>query len=219
MPEEVPSPRRGGRPSKEEAGKLEDKILDAAAALFFGEGYGAASIEQIAKNAQISKRTFYARFENKAALFSAVVRRVIQRVRPADGAATDKLFLGDNIEEILRRIAPVILHGALSPEAVALHRVVQAEAARFPELALIVDKQGARQEAIKRIAALLRDEAIREKRALADPVFAAEHFLLMLTAGPQRRAMGLGVPMTSPELHEWAMKTVDLFLNGYRGRD
>ena len=65
------APRRGGRPSREEAEKLEDKILDAAAALFFDEGYGAVSVEEIAKQAQISKRTFYARFENKAAIFRA----------------------------------------------------------------------------------------------------------------------------------------------------
>ena len=212
--EAVTSLRRGGRPSKEQAGLIEDKILDAAAALFFSEGYGAASIEVIAQRAQISKRTFYARFENKAALFRAVVRRVIQHVRPPN-AATDQLFAGKNLEEILRRIAPIILHASLSPEALSLHRVVLAEATRFPELALIINEQGSRQEAIRRISDLLQQDARAKNRTLANPAFAAEQFLLMVTSGPHRRAMGLGVPMNAQELDAWASDTVDLFLNGY----
>jgi AcrR family transcriptional regulator len=207
------SPRRGGRPSKEQAGRLEDKILDAATALFFSEGYGAVSIEEIARQAQISKRTFYARFENKAAVFGAVVRRIIGHVRPPQ-ATTDQLFIGNNLEEILRRLAPIILSASLSPETLALHRVVLAEAKRFPELALIINEQGARGEAISRISELLRHEAEKTKRVIANPSFAAEQFLFMLTAAPQRRAMGLGVPMSAAELTVWANDTVDLFLKG-----
>ena len=211
----TPSPRRGGRPSKEQAGRIEDEILDAAAALFFSEGYGAVSIEAIARHARISKRTFYARFENKADLFRAVVRRVVQRVRPTK-ATRDQLFAGRNLEEILRRLAPVILRTSLSPEGLALYRVVLAEATRFPELALIVNEQGARQDAIRHIAELLRANATAKSRAFADPSFAAEQFLFMLTAAPQRRALGLGAPMTAEELEIWAGATVDLFLRGYR---
>ena len=39
----------------------------------------------------------------------------------------------------------------------------------------------------------------------------------MLVAGPQRRALGLGAPMTERALDAWAGNAVDLFLNGCRG--
>jgi AcrR family transcriptional regulator len=196
---------------------LQDKILDAAAALFFSEGYGAVSIEAIAKRAQMSKRTFYARFENKAAVFRAVVHRVVQRLRPND-ADTDRLFAGRNAEEVLRRIAPIILRASLTPESLSLHRVMLAEATRFPELALIMHEQSARQEGIRRIADLLRQDAKTENIAAAKSAFLAEQFLLMVTSEPQRRALGFGAPMNAEELEGWAGDTVDLFLNGIANR-
>jgi hypothetical protein len=47
--------------------------------------------------------------------------------------------------------------------------------------------------------------------------FGAEQFLYMVVALPQRRIMGLGVPMTAGELDAWADDAVNLFLNGCRG--
>jgi AcrR family transcriptional regulator len=208
------SPRRGGRPSREDAGKLEDKILDAAAALFFSEGYGLVSIEKISAVAGISKRTFYARFENKAAVFRSVVHRVIQQLYPANTQSIDHLFEGKTLGEVLSRIAPIILKASLSPSTLSLLRVVLAEAKRFPELAIIMNQQGMRQEAITRIAGLLEKETKAHKLGALNTAFAAEQFLFMLTAAPQRRALGLGIAMKAEELDAWARHTVDLFLYG-----
>ncbi len=205
----VKAPRRGGRPSREQAAMLEDTILDTATALFFDQGYGAVSIEQIAKQARISKRTFYARYDNKEALFTAVVHRVIHGLRPP-ASAIDTLFAGANIKEVLLRIAPIILHASMKPQAVALQRLMLAEARRFPEMVTIMHNESARSEAITRIAAVLK----MQKSGIA-PEFAAEQFLHMLTSAPQRRAMGLDTDMTKPELDQWAAQTVDLFLNGF----
>jgi AcrR family transcriptional regulator len=208
------APRRGGRPSRAQAGKLEDRIFDAAVVLFFSEGYGAVSIEELARRAQISKRTFYARYENKAAVFRAVVQRVIMRLRPSD-TATERLFEGRDIREILTHVGTIILQATLTPEALALHRVVLAEATRFPELAMIMHEQSSRQEAINRIAKILQAAAQKEERYGLDPFYAAEQFLLMITVAPQRRAMGLGEPMNQEELKVWITNTIDLFLDGF----
>src|ERR1700739_3142243 len=69
------TPGRGGRPSREEAGQLQIRILDAATELLLSEGYGATSIEAVARRARVSKRTFYHRFMDKPALTCAVARR------------------------------------------------------------------------------------------------------------------------------------------------
>jgi len=206
--------RRGGRPSKQDAAQLKDKILDAAADLFFTHGYGATSIEAVAQHAHISKRTFYDRFQNKPDLFRAVMRRLIERL---SGAVTPGLFDGKNIADVLRGLAKVVLRAALTPEALALNRLILAEAARFPELVLVVNEQGARRQAIERIAALLQKEAATGCLKISNAAFAAEQFLQMVVAIPQRRTMGLGKPMTPRELDAWADATVELFLNGCCG--
>ena len=46
--------------------------------------------------------------------------------------------------------------------------------------------------------------------------FAAEQFMQMVVSIPQRRALGIGVPMTPPELEKWAEDTVNLFLSGLK---
>src|SRR6266851_1441114 len=111
----------GGRPSRLESAQLSDRILDVATTLFLGDGFGATSIEAVAKRAGISKRTFYHRFRGKEELFEAVVRRLIARWMPPFDAA---LLRAPSLADTLRRIAEYMLEVALTPEALALHRIV-----------------------------------------------------------------------------------------------
>lgn len=205
---------RGGRPSREEAAQLRDRILDAATELFFAQGYGATSIDAVALRARISKRTFYHRFDDKAALFGAVLHRIIEGLRPP---ASMPLLAGKDLRDILRRLAGIILHAALTPQALALHRLIVGESARFPKLAAAVTTEGGTGEAITLIAALLARETRADKGSIADPRFAAEQFLQMVLTIPQRRALGLGKPMTPAELAHWTRDVVDLFLDGACG--
>lgn len=206
--------RRGGRPSRTAALQLRDRILDVATELFLIQGYGLTTIEAIARRAGISKRTFYYRFADKAALFAAVVHRVIEQMRPP---ASVPLVEGATLHDVLTRLAGLILHAALSPQAIALHRLIVAESGRFPELARAVDAQGASREAITLISGLLAREI--DNAALTPPAreFAAQQFLQLVVAVPQRRATGFDVPMTAAELDEWAASTTRLFLDGCRG--
>ena len=203
----------GGRPSREQAAKLGERILDTATQLFLAHGYGPTSIEAVARRARISKRTFYHRFPDKPALFVAVVHRIIDRLRtPADV----DLLVGD-LRQVLEMLAGFILRAALMPEAVALYRMLVAESGRFPKLAAVVTEQGVTEEAIRFISGILDREIRAGKLALDDTTFAAQQFLYMIIALPQRRAMGFGAPMTSAETDAWARDVVNLFLNGCRG--
>lgn len=207
-------PRHGGRPSRAAALQLRDRILEVATDLFLSEGYGSTSIEAVARRAGISKRTFYHRFEDKAALFAAVVHRIIEQIRPPPGVP---LLEGATLPEVLRRLAGLILRAALSPQAIALHRLVTTESARFPNLVRAVDQEGWAQEATALIGGLLERELQDAKLTPALRTFAAEQFLHMIVALPQRRTMGMGVPMTAQELEVWAANAVSLFLDGCRG--
>src|SRR5580698_4558618 len=64
---------RSGRPPRELAGEVEERILTAARKVFLDRGFEAASIEEIADTARSGKPTIYARFANKEALFAAAV--------------------------------------------------------------------------------------------------------------------------------------------------
>jgi AcrR family transcriptional regulator len=205
--------RRGGRPSREQAALLGARILDVAADLFLTEGYGATSIEAVAQRARISKRTFYHRFPDKAALFDAVLRRIIQGIRPPPDVP---LFEGGDLSEVLRRLARLAVHASVAPMALAVTRLMLTEAQRFPELAVVVAREGSRGEAVRQITALLERESRASRLAIDRPEFAAQQFLALLMTVPQRRALGLGTPMTGAELDCWADDCVNLFLNGCR---
>ena len=143
-----------------------------------------------------------------------MVRRIVERLRPPNDAS---LFIGGPLDEILLRLAQTILRASLMPEALGLFRVIIAESGRFPELAATVAGQGARQEGIVRIAALL--EHAHPGITTEAARFASAQFMFMVIAVPQRRALGMGTPMTEVELDRWARDTVSLFLDGFHGRD
>ncbi len=204
----------GGRPSRAAALELSNRILEVATELFLTEGYGATSVEAVAAGAGISKRTFYHRFDDKAALFAAVVHRIIEQIRPP---ASVPLLEGPNLYRILRRLAGLILRAALSPQAVALHRLVTAESLRFPNLVRAVYDEGWAAQATTLIGDLLTRELPNVHLSTEQRAFAAEQFLLMVVTLPQRRIMGIGKPMSLAELEAWTDQAVHLFLDGCRG--
>ncbi len=206
--------RRGGRPSRDAALQLREKILDVATALFLTQGYGLTTIDGIARRAGISKRTFYHRFADKAELFAAVVHRIVGRMRPP---AHVPLLEGTTLQDILARLARLILRAALSPEAIALNRLIVAESGRFPELARAVQTEGASREAVTLIGDLLARQV--ENADLTAPVrdMAAQQFLQLVVAVPQRRALGVDTPMSTAEVDAWADSATRLFLDGCRG--
>ena len=118
--------------------------------------------------------------------------------------------------EVLRRLARLILRAVLMPRALALDRLMVAEAQRFPELAAIVAREGGRAEVVGQIALMLEREARAGSLAIDGPEFAAEQFLQLVVSVPRRRALGLGEPMTEAELEAWADDCVNLLLNGCR---
>jgi TetR/AcrR family transcriptional repressor of mexJK operon len=182
-------------------------ILDAAITLFLRDGYSATSMEAVAAASGVSKRTLYARFPDKAALFQAAVTRLIAKWMPSFEAALEH---AESLEDALLRAARQMLAAALAPEALALYRLVIAEAERFPELGRVLQQAGAG-GAVARIADLLRNAEI------ADPVWAAEQFQRLVLTGPQHRALGLGTSFSVGEVESWAQRSVALFLRGCTG--
>src|ERR1700728_816217 len=97
-------------------GKAES-ILAAAQRTFLASGFGAASMDAIAREAGASKATLYAYFASKEDLFGAVVARESERF--AQGFSAGELDPGD-VEASLIAIADRFLRLLLSPEVIAI---------------------------------------------------------------------------------------------------
>ena len=205
----------GGRPSQEASARLTEDIVDRATALFLRAGFEAVSIDTIAAEAAISKRTFYSRFSGKADLFTAVVVRFVEKRM----VLMDAISAGPGpLKHQLEAFATEFLRVASQPDTVALDRMVTAEVGRFPELGRIV-YDFAVSRALGAIEKILDQACTKGEIALADRQHAAEHFCHAVIIGPMRLVM-LGVE--SPRLTASRLKrlrlSVDLFLDGARGR-
>jgi AefR-like transcriptional repressor, C-terminal domain len=91
-----------------------------------------------------------------------------------------------------------------------------AEARHFPALAAIVVREGGRAEVVGQIALMFEREAARRRSCDRPTGFDADQFLQLVVSLPQRRALGLGTPLTEAEFDAWADDCVHLFLNGCR---
>jgi AcrR family transcriptional regulator len=143
------TPVRSGRPPRKLAGRVEERILDAAGRVFLERGFQGASVDEIAEVASAGKPTIYARFPNKQALFTAVVERLVQRNTSLDAFSC----AGGSVEERLDALAALILTRVLTLETVGLVRVAVAEARRVPDLATSVSCMGRERptEAVARV--------------------------------------------------------------------
>lgn len=203
--------RSGGRPTAQAAALLEVAILDAATAAFLADGYAETTIETLARTCGVAKRTIYARWTGKPALFRAVLERLMQKWLSTAGDWAEAKDLEAALDDAAARVLAV----ALTPEAVALHRLLIAESARFPELPLMMRQAGAA-EGTARIAALLERAVKQGRLPPQDTTFAAEQFLHLVLAGPQRRALGLGPRLDEQQTEVWRKASVTLFLTGIR---
>jgi AcrR family transcriptional regulator len=160
---------RFGRPPKELAGEVEERILAAARKVFLERGFEGASIDEIAEAARSGKPTIYGRFANKRALFIAVV---MQSVAANVARFEEHSPTGATFEERLESVAVPILQWVLVSDSVRLMRVAIAEAGRFPDLAIRVHLM-ARERGAQAIARLLAEAAQSDELGRL-PAFAPE---------------------------------------------
>ena len=200
----------GGRPSLEDAELLHGRILDAAAELFTRNGYGGTSIEAIAAHAGIGKLTLYRRFADKDVLFQAVALRMAEQSRAALGKIAESE--GDPAE-MLTAIGRHLLGVVLSPQSIAFHRILFAEAARLPELCARIIPDDA-VELPDSTRSLFRRLAERGLIRSEDVVFLDGQFVHAIIGKPLRRALLGAPPMPARAQEEHVRKAVALFLHG-----
>lgn len=105
-------------------------LVAAAEAAFLERGYAGASVNEIAAAAGVSIKTLYRHFDDKDDLFSAVMQAACGRTSGGKAPAWYALPPA----EALPLAGKDYLHHVLSPQQLALYRVVVRDAHRFPEL-------------------------------------------------------------------------------------
>lgn len=125
MPISTAKPLSPVRDAKETA------IIAAARATFLAHGYDAASMDQIALAASVSKRTVYNRFRSKEELFAAAIEETCRQILPVDIAAIEASL---STAQFVSEMAHAFMRGILQPEALALRRIAAFEAGRNPAL-------------------------------------------------------------------------------------
>lgn len=205
---------RTGRPTREIALRRQEDLLECALEMFSAHGFELTTIDAIASTLNMTKRTIYARYKDKAALFEAAVKRAIERwFIPLE--TLHALDTGE-LESTLIAIGRVRLGNNLSAEGVRLQRIVTAEAFRFPEVYRSYDAVS--MTVIRFLAEVF--EKYREQEPgdwFAEPELAASAFLSVVNA-PARRAILSGRTPRAASLDGYVEKAVGLFLNGLRPR-
>lgn len=189
------------------------QVVEAAARLFMAQGYGATSMDAIAREAGVSKATLYAYFPGKDALFAAIVGEACER--ESEGRPCCPGMDGGDLAATLLSLGEGYLSFLYREEVLAIQRVVMAEGPRFPELGRAFYESGPR-----RMIGWLTGwfTTLQEKGALraGDVELAAEQFLSLLRSTAFLRHM-LRLPPApdAASVRRTASAAVDTFLRAW----
>ena len=109
------------------------EILDAALKVFAQKGFAAARMDDIAKEAGVTKGTIYLYFENKEAVFKSLVRESVGATIATVTAVAQAQEGSARI--LLRMVLTRVAHLLVEGERVVLPKIVIGESSNFPWLA------------------------------------------------------------------------------------
>jgi AcrR family transcriptional regulator len=204
-----------GRPQVRPDEETRALIYDAARHAFAAGGYGATSMEAVARRAGVSTKTLYRLIPNKASLFEGMVSDRLDRF------FTDvNLQAGDDggIEQALYVALMACADLTLDDEVMAIQRMALQETGKSSDLAEMFYRN-----AIQRTAAALAEWLrLQQKRGsieLDDADEAAGILLGMVASAPRRAAMfgGVALPQRS-QIEARVRHCAKLFLRGCQVR-
>ncbi|MFO1024383.1 MAG: TetR/AcrR family transcriptional regulator [Acetobacteraceae bacterium] len=187
-------------------------ILGAAARLFMAEGYGAVSMDAVARAAGVSKATLYAHFGAKDRLFAAIITEACETMRSVD-VGDDRSDLP--LREALTRVGRQWLRFLLNDQAMSVRRTVVAEGHKFPELAHAFYDSGPR---VTRawLADWVAREVARGRLACPEPERAAGQFIALLTSDLVLPAtLGIGPRADDAAIEQSVQAAVDTFCRAF----
>ena len=206
-PPAVP-PRLAQRAAMPEAERRQ-RLLEAAACAFLRDGYAAASMDEVARAAGMSKRTLYQVFPSKAALFEETIAATLAPI-----ALSTDLEREPDLKRALTAILVAAANHLLAERQIGIFRLVIGERHCSPELAeathRVLTSRGS--SALER---RLKAEAVAGRLNLAHPEVAARMLYGMVLGSTQMRLLlGVRCPPQHAEIAALAEEAVGIFLDG-----
>ena len=190
-------------------------ILDVAREAFLARGYAATSMSEIAAKLGGSKGTLYNYFRSKEELFSAFIAETCQGPAIRLFESLPPMGEGRGVRESLIELGYSLMEFLQLDEIVAMHRLVTAEIGRFPEIGPLFYEAGPRKGEVRftdyfeqAMAAgrVPHGEARMLGQRLKDLVM-SDIYLRRIWGAPQK--------MTSAQLHDHVVRSVDIFLKAF----
>ncbi|MFJ8627831.1 TetR/AcrR family transcriptional regulator [Kitasatospora sp. NPDC093550] len=200
-----------GRPEKRKA------ITQAATVVFGREGYVRASMDAIAAEAGVSKRTVYNHFADKETLFLSVALQnsaeLTEKIRDLMAKYLDRVvdLRQDLVDFAVERARAVLSAG----EHGALGRAIRAEVANIPADVLEAWLEAGPIASLRDLAARFAALSERGLLAVGDAGLAAEQYTLLTFHGIAERSFWGALPVADEEVERIAAVGVDAFLRIY----
>lgn len=213
--EKKDNPRRAsaGRPTAAQAEMRHLELLEESLNLFLTQGFELTTMDAIADAMHMTKRTIYGLYPNKEALFKAALNHAIA----SNLVPVDKLreMETDDLESTLFELAHTMVLNYVSPRGLRLHRVVNAESYRFPELTWLIYEKDTR-PAVEYLKDLFARHAGTDLVDIERPEATGALFFSMAVGAPARAYLS-GAPLADAvDLDDYIRYSVRLFLNGVR---
>lgn len=118
-------------PRGRDDGAKHRQIMDGARSVFLKDGFDAASMNEIARVAGVSKGTLYVYFDSKEALFEALIRE--EKTEQAEQTCRFD-HSNHDVETTLREFGERLLDRMFRPSSIAHLRIVASVASKFPSI-------------------------------------------------------------------------------------
>lgn len=188
-------------------------ILDGALRIFMTRGFDAASMSDIAAEAQVSKSTLYVYFEDKEHLFVALIEREREAQKQGAYAALEE---GSPPEVALRLFGERLMCLLGSSFATSAHRIVIGVSERMPDLGREFYENGPLAGA-RLIARYLDSQVALGRLDIEDTMLAATQFVDLCQSSLLRPRLfnALREPPQKPEIDRVIASAVAMFMARY----
>ncbi|WP_440874470.1 TetR/AcrR family transcriptional regulator [Thalassotalea sp. PLHSN55] len=188
-----------------------EQILKAAADLFVEKGYTLASMDLIAKQADVSKQTVYSHFGSKEELFSATIKQKCDSHQMLDLQGAD---FADPYAMLLT-IGKRFLGMLTSKEALAVHKICAFEARTYPKISELFYYAGPAQITAE-LTELMAQFHQKKILNIANPRFAALQFLNIIKGEIWLQVeFNIEQKVSDEEIADYLASSITFFLKGY----
>jgi AcrR family transcriptional regulator len=188
-------------------------IAAAALVLFARDGYERTSVDAIAAEAGVSKRTIYSHYGDKENLFLLVLRETydIMRDRVRDIVDRNLRDVDDVRPALTACIREIVRTITRAPERATLVRLLISEAPHFPAILDLWHTRGI----VPLIAEPLAKLAAAGLLDTDDPAQAADHLYALTFGQVNNKSMMGTIQLTDAEADRIITSGIDVFMRAY----